>query len=105
MNGKAYDIQMSDKRVCASFNTIKCWDYYKMVVEVKDLHTDRSVKQLSVSDNIICTISTRNLLLCVESSIGAFKIAIPEWLDKVKKVAAGVTSTAVIDNRGYLKFW
>jgi len=105
MNGKAYDIQMSDKRVCASFSTIKCWDFYNIVLEVKDLHRGSSIKQLSVSDNIICTISTRNLLLCVENNIGAFKIAIPEGLDKVKKVAAGVTSTAVIDNRGNLKFW
>lgn len=105
MSGNASSINMSDKRLCASFSTIKCWDFYKMVAEVKDLHRGRSVKQLSVSDNVICTISTRNLLLCVESSIGAFEIAIPEGLDKVKKVAAGNTSTAVIDNRGNLKFW
>lgn len=105
MDGKAYDIQLSDKRVCASFSTIKCWDLYKRVVEVKGLHTDKGLKQLSVSDNLICSISRQNELLCVQSNIGLFKIATPEGLGTVRKVAAGVTSTAVIDTKGNLKFW
>jgi len=105
MSGNAYSINMSDKRLCASFSTIKCWDFYSSVEEVKGLHTDKSVKQLSVSDNLVCTISTQNELLCVKSSVGKFNIATPEGLNKVTKVAAGYTSTAIIDTKGNLQFW
>jgi len=106
MGGKAYDIHMSDTRVCGSFiGNIKCWDWYTRVVQVNGLHIDKGLKQLSVSDNLICSISKQNEMLCVTSDIGAFKLVTPEGLGTVKKVAAGVTSTAVIDTKGNLKFW
>jgi len=44
--------------------------------------------------------------LCEKSSVGAFKVVIPKGFQtNVKKVVAGVSSTAIIDDNGDLKFW
>jgi len=75
------------------------------VVEVKGVHESKEVKQLDVS-RMICSINKQNDLVCIKNTLGEFKMVIPPGLDKdVKKVVSGVTSTAIIDTKGNLRFW
>lgn len=98
---------MSDKAVCATGNDmIKCWDFFYEVKEFKGIHKSKDIKSLITSNNMVCSINKQNDLLCEPSDLGHFKVTIPAGFEKnAKKVVAGVTSTAVIDSDGTLKFW
>lgn len=98
---------MSDKAVCATGNDIiKCWDFYFEVQEFKGIHKSKDIKSLITSNNMVCSINKQNDLLCEKSDLGHFKVTIPAGFEKnAKKVVAGVSSTAVIDSDGNLKFW
>lgn len=99
---------MSEKAVCASAEdgSVKCWDFYYKVHTFKALHHSKSIKQLSNSENLICTLNKQGAIRCEKSTVGSFQVVVPQGLEKgVKQVVAGVSSTAIIDNNGDLKFW
>lgn len=55
---------------------------------------------------MVCSVNKQSELACVASQLGEFKMVIPQGVGTgAAKVVAGVTSTAVIDTKGNLKFW
>lgn len=104
---KATDMSMSNKAVCASSEkVVKCWDFWYTVTEFTQVHSSKSIKYLSNSDDLVCTLNKQGKILCEKSTVGSLQVVIPKGFEtKVKKVVAGVSSTAIIDDNGDLKFW